>query len=251
MNTRDIIACGIPNVSRILDAAKHAAKAARLKKGPLRAALKALGAAPENYAQDPVFGELAQAILQARSARELYRERAVPAAYARWGQDLDPAALVQMEQACRLPISVAGALLPDAHVGYGLPIGGVLATTNAVIPYAVGVDIACRMKLTVLDLPISALVEQQDRLVAALEAETRFGVGATFSNKRRHAIMDEDWNVAPILARLKDKAWAARHQRQRQPLCGIRRAHARGRRSRARGRRLPGALEPQRQPRRR
>ena len=41
--------------------------------------------------------------------------------------------------------------MPDAHVGYGLPIGGVLATENTVIPYAVGVDIACRMKLTVLD----------------------------------------------------------------------------------------------------
>ena len=44
-----------------------------------------------------------------------------------------------------------GSLVPDAHVGYGLPIGGVLATLNAVIPYAVGVDIACRMKMTVLD----------------------------------------------------------------------------------------------------
>ena len=41
--------------------------------------------------------------------------------------------------------------MPDAHVGYGLPIGGVLATKDAVIPYAVGVDIACRMKLSVLD----------------------------------------------------------------------------------------------------
>ncbi len=39
----------------------------------------------------------------------------------------------------------------------GLPIGGVLATHEAVIPYAVGVDIACRMKMTVLDLPLSAL----------------------------------------------------------------------------------------------
>nr|WP_075831005.1 RtcB family protein [Deinococcus marmoris] len=43
----------------------------------------------------------------------------------------------------RLPITRAGALMPDAHVGYGLPIGGVLATENAVIPYGVGVDIGC------------------------------------------------------------------------------------------------------------
>jgi len=32
-------------------------------------------------------------------------------------------------------------------------VGGVLATKDCVIPYAVGVDIACRMKMTVLDLP--------------------------------------------------------------------------------------------------
>ena len=54
-----------------------------------------------------------------------------------------------MENALRLPVAVAGALMPDAHVGYGLPIGGVLATDEAVIPYAVGVDIACRMRLSV------------------------------------------------------------------------------------------------------
>ena len=74
-----------------------------------------------------------------------------------YGEDIEPGALQQMENACRLPVAVAGALMPDAHQGYGLPIGGVLATDAAVIPYAVGVDIACRMKMTVLDLPVSAL----------------------------------------------------------------------------------------------
>ena len=66
-----------------------------------------------------------------------------PAPYTRWGKDLEDQSVQQMKNACRLPVSVAGALMPDAHVGYGLPIGGVLATKNAVIPYAVGVDIAC------------------------------------------------------------------------------------------------------------
>jgi hypothetical protein len=53
--------------------------------------------------------------------------------------------------------------MPDAHVGYGLPIGGVLATDNPVIPYAVGVDIACRMKLTVYDRKANTLAGQRDR----------------------------------------------------------------------------------------
>lgn len=52
----------------------------------------------------------------------------------------------------RLPITLSGALMPDGCAGYGLPIGGVLATTDdVVIPYAVGKDIACRMSLTILD----------------------------------------------------------------------------------------------------
>ena len=55
-----------------------------------------------------------------------------------WGTGLEPDAIRQLKNACRLPVAVAAALMPDAHVGYGLPIGGVLATKNAVIPYAVG-----------------------------------------------------------------------------------------------------------------
>ena len=51
--------------------------------------------------------------------------------------------------------------MADAHIGYGLPIGGVLATRNSVIPYAVGVDIACRVKLSVLDLPPEMLENEQ------------------------------------------------------------------------------------------
>src|SRR5262245_2904493 len=93
--------------------------------------------------------------------------QAEPATFRQWGENLEAQAVQQMEKACVLPVSVAGALMPDAHVGYGLPIGGVLATENAVIPYAVGVDIACRMKLTVLDLPASDLDRKSDRLTRA------------------------------------------------------------------------------------
>src|SRR5690349_14164816 len=111
------------------------------------------------------------------------------APYRNWGSGLEPDAVQQMKNACQLPVAVSGALMPDAHVGYGLPIGGVLATRDAVIPYAVGVDIACRMKLSVLDLPVSTLVDDQARLKSAIERETRFGVGATFRSPRRHDVM--------------------------------------------------------------
>jgi tRNA-splicing ligase RtcB len=82
----------------------------------------------------------------------------------------------------------------------------VLATENAVIPYAVGVDIACRMKMTVLDIPLRDLEQKQDRLTRAIEAETRFGVGASFRDRRAHDVMDADWSVNPMTKQTKDKA---------------------------------------------
>src|SRR5262245_63296323 len=87
-------------------------------------------------------------------AGQLNHTQTMPVKHRQWGEGLDREAVNQMEKACLLPVSVAGALMPDAHVGYGLPIGGVLATDNAVIPFAVGVDIACRMKMTVMDIVV-------------------------------------------------------------------------------------------------
>ncbi len=183
-----------------------AAAAAGTDRNALRETVRALLADPSAYAADPIWGELASAIGGAKAARQLYvpRERSAP--WRQWGDDLEPSAVEQIRNACKLPPAVAAALMPDAHQGYGLPIGGVLATDRAVIPYAVGVDIACRMKLTVLDLPTSALTGQRDRLANALECETFFGVGAGNGGSRQHPVMDEDWTVTPVTATLKDKA---------------------------------------------
>jgi tRNA-splicing ligase RtcB len=165
--------------------------------------IEAIVHSPLAFADDPLRGEFARALLHAPP-----RLRPDPARYRVWGRGLEPEAVAQMERACQLPVSVAGALMPDAHVGYGLPIGGVLATENAVIPFAVGVDIACRMKMTVLDLPLRELEERQDRLRRALEVETRFGVGATFKQRRQHAVLDADWSVSPVTRQYRDRAWA-------------------------------------------
>ena len=131
------------------------------------------------------------------------------APWRQWGEDLEPQSVRQLQNACTLPIAVRGALMPDAHLGYGLPIGGVLATRNAVIPYAVGVDIACRVKMTVLDLPVETIERDHDRLTRAIHTETRFGIGSAFKGRRReHAVLDEDWDFTKLTAGLRDKAWA-------------------------------------------
>ena len=142
----------------------------------------------------------------ADAARRAFVPRHASAPYRKWGRDLDPASVQQLQNACSLPVAVRAALMPDAHLGYGLPIGGVLATRNAVIPYAVGVDIACRVKMTVLDLPVATL-DEDDRLTRAIRAETRFGIGASFSQPRSHEVMDEDWRITDLTAGLRDKAW--------------------------------------------
>jgi tRNA-splicing ligase RtcB len=128
------------------------------------------------------------------------------APWRQWGSGLEPDAVKQMANACTLPIAIAGALMPDAHIGYGLPIGGVLATQNSVIPYGVGVDIACRMKMTVFDRPAKTIAGQKDRLANIIESETRFGIGANFKRRREHEVMDADWTVSPLTHRLRDKA---------------------------------------------
>jgi tRNA-splicing ligase RtcB len=98
--------------------------------------------------------------------------------------------------------------MPDAHQGYGLPVGGVLATRGAVIPYAVGVDIACRMKLTIFDLPSSLLDTDRQTFKSSLSRCTRFGVGQEWSESERmeHPVMDMDWHFHPVVSSQKRKA---------------------------------------------
>ncbi len=215
MKARNLEKLGIP--SRLAKSVKWllpAARARGMETKQIMEMLKRLVAEPELFRADPVFGDLATAMALDRqaAARDAEGFKPTPSApWKQWGTDIEEESIKQMRSACRLPVAVAGALMPDAHVGYGLPIGGVLATNNAVIPYAVGVDIACRMKLTVLDLPTTFLEKQRDRLKRAIETETRFGVGAEFGKRgetpcRRHDVLDEDWGITKLTGHLKEKA---------------------------------------------
>lgn len=210
MKARELANLGIPEGEALRLAVKACVRGAEagMSRESLRAAMHGVIENPSGYLQDPVFDRLAAELVGRTATR--FIERASAAPWRSWGVDLEPESVNQMARACRLPVAAAGALMPDAHVGYGLPIGGVLATRNAVVPYAVGVDIACRMRLSVLDLPPSMLESDHERakLEEAIEKETRFGVGAAFSRKREHRVLDSDWRVSHITAQNKDKAWA-------------------------------------------
>jgi len=161
---------------------------------------------PDAHLQHKWFAEVSRALQKAKPA--IMIERAEPAPFEVWGEGIEKGALDQMKNAARLPVAVRGALMPDAHQGYGLPIGGVLAVENAVIPYAVGVDIACRMKLTVLDIDVTQFERLRGELSNVLERETIFGTGGAHKRPLSHDVLDEDWLVSPITRQNFEKARA-------------------------------------------
>jgi tRNA-splicing ligase RtcB len=163
---------------------------------------------PQRYVDDPLWGDFAQLIL-AHNESLLEDAERLPVGFKEWGaEDIDDASREQIRRACGLPMAVAAALMPDAHVGYGLPIGGVLATEGHVIPYGVGKDIACRMRITILDIDKDpkTLETQFEKYRLALERGTLFGLGKKWQNNKHHPVMDANWDITPITRAVKDKA---------------------------------------------
>lgn len=166
---------------------------------------------PEEYAADEQVGIIAETfidhikectfqtfnLLQQSGQLKIYGNK-----------EIDPAAKKQMELAMSLPIVAQGALMPDAHVGYGLPIGGVIATENAVIPYAVGVDIGCRMALSIIDESDSYLKRYSHQMKMALKEWTHFGMEGAPETPASHELLDSStFQETALLKRLHGKAW--------------------------------------------
>jgi tRNA-splicing ligase RtcB len=183
-----------------------------LERDPILERLDAVRRDPPQFLADPLMADLARECIRIapkpRAASAALR--GVPLPYPIWGRDnIDATSLAQMSNAMRLPVSLAGALMPDAHVGYGLPIGGVLATDNAVIPYAVGVDIACRMRLSLYEVSPYLLGQKKTMFEDALQEQTAFGMGAQWKGSQRpeHAVLDDPaWDATRLLKRLQDNA---------------------------------------------
>src|SRR6202012_1637941 len=69
------------------------------------------------------------------------------------------------------------ALMADGHLGYGVPIGGVIASENRISPTAVGFDIACGNKAVRLDIPGSEVRANIHRIMDDIWNTLSFGVG--------------------------------------------------------------------------
>lgn len=183
---------------------KHSAKNQALE------LLQKILEAPEEYIKDPILSNIAKWLIpeEAIIGKEVSLNQ-TGATFSIYGSEhIEEAALHQMYQAVKLPVSFAGALMPDAHSGYGLPIGGVLATENAVIPYGVGVDIGCRMCLSIFDIQPADLRAKQTFFTNELLNATLFGSGAQFQRPNDHEVMEhEAFGQISLLKGLQGRAW--------------------------------------------
>lgn len=166
---------------------------------------------PRNFVEDDAFGRVARELIgeaQKKLKDGYYELRPTVKPFPIFGEEqIEEGAKHQMFTAMRLPVAVEGALMPDAHYGYGLPIGGVLAVDNAVIPYGVGVDIGCRMCLTMYDLAPSHLRDKQSKFENMLLDHSRFGL-ETFDDPMEDPLFDrEEFKYIKVVKDLKHKAF--------------------------------------------
>jgi len=130
MNARQLEKLGVPAecVKSAILAIQSASRAGMLRELNVKQLIAEILACPSTHTADAHFGQFAQAVVDSGDAAEP-RE---PISYRTWGESgIDAASHTQMRQACALPMATGAALMPDAHVGYGLPIGGVLALEGA------------------------------------------------------------------------------------------------------------------------
>jgi tRNA-splicing ligase RtcB len=172
--------------------------------------LKEVLASPSEYANDAVLAPIAEKLIPKKDIEgaEISLNNSGVQFNVFGSEHIEQGAMHQMYTAAKLPVAVAGALMPDAHHGYGLPIGGVLATENAVIPYGVGVDIGCRMCLSIFDIEAKEITQRDAYFARELSEATLFGSGAQFKQSSDHEVMDRKlFFELPLLAGLHGRAW--------------------------------------------
>jgi len=162
----------------------------------------------DKYSNHPELGQIAKALRKTPKSASKSVNLSKVKPYTIYGEEhIEQGALQQMDTAMRLPITIKGSLMPDAHQGYGLPIGGVVATENAVIPYGVGMDIGCRMCMSVYDLGKDFIRSNADKLETTLNEHTRFG-RSEFQEKKEHPVIDrEEFKEITFLKSLQKKAY--------------------------------------------
>jgi tRNA-splicing ligase RtcB len=103
-------------------------------------------------------------------------------AYVAEGMDVEQEALEQLRNSAMLPSVVKAVAMPDIHVGYGVPIGAVVATTDVVSPAAVGYDINCGMRIVTTPMDVGDVDPVE--IAQSIRRDIPLGEGKT--NVRMH-----------------------------------------------------------------
>lgn len=209
LSGKDLIKLGFPKINAINIALGQITRyRKREKKEQILLEARSVLLNPDQFLGHGTWGKVAEGLIKPVEVRlQQLRTQRVP--FSVFGEnEIDEVAKRQLYDALKLPISVQGALMPDAHSGYGLPIGGVLATDNAVIPFGVGVDIGCRMSLSIFDIPASYMKGKEFQLRNILKDNTAFGLTETQKTRTDHELFSRpEFQEIPILKSLKDKAY--------------------------------------------
>lgn len=114
-----------------------------------------------------------------------------------WLDDIEDGALEQAKNLANLPFVFKHvAIMPDAHQGYGMPIGGVMATQGVVIPNAVGVDIGCGMCAVRTSIP--AIDRETLTKIMGGSKEYKGGIRSTVPVGFSHHSKKQDERLMPI-----------------------------------------------------
>ncbi len=111
--------------------------------------------------------------------------------------DLQPEALAQMVNCARHEDVVGCALMADHHLGYAVPVGGVIAYGEHVSPSGVGYDIACGNKAVLLDIPAAEVRARIDAIMDDIWRALEFGVGRKNPDAPDDPLFDDDpaWHL--------------------------------------------------------
>jgi len=206
---KDLLKIGYPNNNSINIAMGQISRYGKKeKKERLLSDAKLVLDAPAQFKGHPIWGKIAEALIEPVKV-QMHQLNTLRAPFEIFGEnEIEDSAKYQMFEALKLPVSVKGALMPDAHSGYGLPIGGVLATDNAVIPYGVGVDIGCRMCLSIYPIPASYLKSNSYQLTQLLSEHTKFGMYEVHKTKGESEVFERpEFREIPLLKSLLSKAY--------------------------------------------
>ncbi len=108
-----------------------------------------------------------------------------------WGDPVDEGAFEQIERCRQSPYCVGAAMMADHHLGYAVPIGGVVAYKDAISPSGVGYDIGCGNKAVRLEVPSSEVRANIGTIMDDIVAHISFGMGRNNETPVEHPIFDK------------------------------------------------------------